>query len=191
MSDGPYKSLKSQRWWKKFAKVLEMDVSSSTEIKQTLEQAIRQDFKNEIPPNLIKDFKSLFKIPSNHQINMFSDKKSEFILLEKLQINYSGYPLVETAIGFAQQALAENKVGDEAIISILSKTIYEQVGRKHRQITEHYLREDNSCNAQKVIRRSAQAIQTLDCKKNAMFLLSNEKQSKPIKYNGLEDGVPL
>ena len=110
MSDGPHRSLKMRRGWKRFAERADKAAFAPEEVCDAIPAALEQDWRKEVPPSLPRQIREILQ---DNQSSLFEDQRIE--KLEVLRSKTAGYPLAGAFLDCAIQAAAKGKAGDEAL----------------------------------------------------------------------------
>src|SRR5215467_7075628 len=99
MSDGPYRSLKMTRPWRKLAEAAYYDAYSIEEVARALIPALDRSCRDEVPPNVWHDLARIF---TDQQNVLFSDQKAGEAVALRNQV--AGMPLGCALIDAAERA---------------------------------------------------------------------------------------
>ena len=186
MSDGPYKSLPMQRWWREVAKAAENEAFEIGEISTRIIVAVDEDCHR----NNLASFVSYIQDVLNKDDLLSGDIVNT---LEGLRTIVAGYPAGNVLLDHIIYLLRDGHSRTSTIEEGVTYMLQDWSARHARQIEEHYLRESNIQISNKVSARIHQAIQ------KAPFVdLTNrqlDKGKNPTlrlkKQVALDDGVRL
>ena len=190
MTDGPHKSLSMRHAWKSVAERADRPAFTPDEVCEKLVQAIQQDWKSEVSPDLLGMIRD---IVCDRQGTLFDDGQRD--VLEALRPLAAGHTCGGVFLDFAIMAVAVGYEGQEVLVRAAKDTIADVATRSERQIEEHFLRQ---CERDRVARLLAQlrlAKQKMDYTSLATTLLglsdADIPAQSPAKSRGLDDGVML
>lgn len=190
MTDGPHNSLNMRREWKRVAERADRPAFTPDEVCERLVRAIREDWKEEVPPGLLQTLRG---IVCDRQGTLFEDGQCE--RLEVLRPVATGHTFGSVLLDFAIMALVAGYEGEEALGRAASNTIADVLERSERQIEEHYLRR---CERDRVVRLLTQlrlAKKRVDWRSVAATLFGHGDADIPAQIPGrsigLDDGVML
>lgn len=190
MSDGPHRSLPMSKAWKKVAEWADNRNFESAQVVESLEHAILQDFRREIPNSGFADLKSKF---GDREGDLFPDDRSQAWKDTRESLN--GSPLGGLLIDCVEQAIAEGKDGLEGLECAVQIAVRERMLRGERQVEEHYHRHRDSSPSRtaNVRARIEEAIlqASVDGVARQLLQLDSPRSSHSGKRSGLDEGVPL
>lgn len=190
MSDGPYKSLPMRPAWKKVAEWVENENFDVHQVADRLSQAVSADFRRDVPSDAVTLIWSAF---DSGEGQLFPDQQS--LDLSNARRLLEGSPLGSLFLDCASQALGEGKTGLEGLTNAASAAVEDWEQRAARQIEEHYFRHPDSSDQLNVAVRDRlqDAIDHVSAENIARQILGvhSGRASEPVRYKGLDDGVPL
>ena len=190
MTDGPHKSLSMRRAWKHVAERVDRPAFTPDEVCEELERALQQDWKAEIPLDLLRKLRG---IVCDRQGILFNDGRRDG--LEALRPLATGHTYGSVFLDFAIVAVASGYGGEEALVRAAKDTIADVLARSERQIEEHYLRRCEPDRVNRVLRQLRQTKDRLDYRSLATALLGHSDADiaakAPARSLGLDDGVML
>ena len=189
MSDGPHKSLKMRRGWKRLAEVADNQNFTSDEVCERLPKALERDWRLEVPDSLCKEIRSIL---NQDQDSLFGDPRPS--QLESLRREAAGFPLAGVFLDCAIEAASNGMTGDTALREAACNSLIDRSARSTRQVEEHYRRESTDGRAIRVRERFEGAIVQSDFTSMAGYLTGIDKGRRapaPQKRTALDDGVPL
>lgn len=187
MSDGPHRSLKMRRAWKKFAERSDKSAYASEQVCDAILNALEQDWRAEVPENFPRQIRAIM---GDRQSSLFGDQRIE--KLEALRSGIAGHPLASVFLDCAIQVAASGKTGDESVREAASAALTDRAARGIRQVEEHYRRESTHNRATNVRERMDSGIARADISAIAGGLIGTDKAVQPrtpTKKTGLEEGV--
>ena len=110
MSDGPHRSLKMPRGWKKLAERADKKAYAPEEVRDALPEALEQDWRAEVPDGVCSRVRDIL---GDNQSSLFGDLRAE--RLEALRGETAGYTLGNAFLDYAIEAAARGRNGDEAL----------------------------------------------------------------------------
>ena len=189
MSDGPHRSLRMPRAWKKLAERADNTAFAPEEVRDALPTALEQDWYAEVPDVLRKEAP---KILGDRQSPLFNDQRSQ--RLETLRRETAGHNLGNVFLDYAIQAAERERCGDQAVTEAISQALSDRATRGARQIEEHYCRESTERRASNVRERIETGITQLDMAGVAMRLIGKGRTNGPQlpdKKTDIDHGVRL
>lgn len=190
MSDGPYRSLPMRPAWRKVAEWLENENFDVHQVTDRLSKAVFTDFQRDVPTDAVNLIRSAFDAAEEQ---LFPDQQSHDLAHARRLLD--GSSLGSLLVDCVSQALAEGKTGSDGLIDALSATVEDWEQRAAREVEEHYLRhKDSPDNLTTSVRdRFQEAIGRVSAADIARRVLgvSSSNASAPVRYKGLDDGVPL
>ncbi len=188
MSDGPHRSLKMSRSWKRFAERAANTAFAPEEVRDALLEALEQDWRAEAPDRFCRRVHNTL---GNNQGPLFGDQLADRI--EALRRETAGYPLGNALLDYAGETAARGNHGDEALKEAASKALMDRAARGARQVEEHYCRELTLHRADHIRERIETAVMQSDINGIAGRLVGTDKSERalPTKQAGLDDGVQL
>lgn len=188
MSDGPHRSLKMPRGWKKLAERADNKAYAPEEVRDALPEALEQDWRAEVPDSICRRVRDIL---GDNQSSLFGDQRAE--RLEALRGETAGYALGNALLDYAMEAAARGHGGDGALREAASKTLTDRAARGARQVEEHYCREATLHRAAHVRERIETGLTQSDIDGIAGRLVGTDKSERPrpAKQTGLDDGVQL
>lgn len=189
MSDGPHKSLKMRRPWKRVAEVADNGAFSSEEVKDALITAFENDWREEVPASVSTGICQIFE---EKQSFLFRDEK--IAQLEALRAKAAGQALAQEIIDCAIHKVVTGVPSAELAVESTADAFSIWGARHARQMEEHYYRKSTDLRAEHVRARTEQAISRISRAPLARQLLKSGPLSAPrgfSKKTGLDDGVQL
>ena len=188
MSDGPHRSLKMPRGWKKLAERADKEAFAPEEVRDALPEALGHDWRTEVPGNVCKSVRDIL---GDNQSSLVDDHR--IAQLETLRGETAGYPLGSTFLDYAIETAARGRSGDEALREAVSKAVKDRAARGARQIEEHYCRKSTPHRAGHVRERIETGVKQSNFDDIAGWLVGTDKSERPrlTKQTGLDDGVQL
>ena len=110
MSDGPHRSLRMPRGWKKLAKRADNKAYAPEEVRDALPEALEHDWRAEVPDSVCKRVRDIL---GDKQSSLFGDQRAD--RLEALRGEAAGYALGNALLDYAIEAAARGRCGDEAL----------------------------------------------------------------------------
>lgn len=189
MSDGPHRSLKMSRGWKRLAERADKSAYSPKEVCDALPEALKQDWLAEVPGNLCK---LLRRILGTKQGSLSSGRRIESI--EALRRKVAGYSLGNILLDYVIQTVAQGLSGASALKQAGARTLSDRAMRGARQVEEHYQRKSTQGRAARVRERIEAGVVQSDMAAIAGSLAgidSGKGLRRPVKQTGLDEGVQL
>ena len=188
MSDGPYRSLKMPRGWKKLAERADNKAYAPEEVRDALPEALEHDWRAEVPDSVCRRVRDIL---GDNQSSLFGDQRAE--RLEALRRETAGYALGNALLDYAIEAAARGRCGDEALTEAAGKALTDRAARGARQVEEHYCRESTLHRAAHVRERIETGVTQSDIDGITGRLVGTDKSesARPAKQTGLDDGVRL
>ena len=188
MSDGPHRSLKMPRGWKKLAERADKKAYAPEEVRDALPDALEQDWRAEVPDGVCSRVRDIL---GGNQSSLFGDLRAE--RLEALRGETAGYTLGNAFLDYAIEAAARGRNGDEALREAAGKALSDRAARGARQVEEHYCRESTHRRSAHVRERIEAGVTQSDIDGIAGRLVGTDKSERPrpAKQLGLDDGVQL
>ena len=187
MSDGPYKTMKMSRPWKRLAKIAANAAHSVAETAEAFQaalldkwSAIRAAFAREVRAAL----------GDNDQGNLFA----EVAVFEAQRLQTLAQNPVEAL--FAAQACdvaRDGQVGPSAYKAAVKATFDDSALRRSRQMEEHYLA-DGSADAGRLRQKLHSAIRNIGTDRLAAGIAAGEgvrSLAQKVDRSGLDEGPPL
>ena len=110
MSDGPHRSLKMPRGWKKLAERADNKAYATEEVRDALPAALEQDWRAEVPDSL---WRKMREILGDSQSSLFGHQPSERLVA--LRRETAGHNLGNVFLDCAIQAAEQGRSGEEAL----------------------------------------------------------------------------
>ena len=188
MSDGPHRSLKMPRGWKKLAERADREACEPEEVRDALLEALEEDWRKEVPISICRRVRDIL---GDSRSSLLGDRRGE--RFEAVREETAGYTLGSTVVDFAIHAAARGRYGDEAWLEATSKALMDRVARGARQVEEHYYRKSTPQRATRVRERvgSAATQADIDAVAGRLAGIDKSKSPPPTKQTGLDDGVRL
>lgn len=188
MSDGPHRSMKMRRGWKKLAEQADNSAYTPEEVSNSLLNALDKDCREEVPRNLSR---RVHDILGDNQSLLFCNERVE--RLQSLRKEAAGHPLGNTLLDYAIQTAEQGCNGDEALREVTSKTLSDRAHRGALQVEEHYCRKSTRKRATRVRERIETGITQLNFGRLVTRLFGSSKSERPrtTKKAGIDEGVPL
>ena len=118
MSDGPHRSLKMPRGWKKLAERADNKAYATEEVRDALPEALEQDWRAEVPDSVCRHVRDIL---GDSQSSLFGDQRAE--RLEALRGETAGYALGNALLDYAMEAAARGRGGDDALREAVGKAL--------------------------------------------------------------------
>lgn len=183
MADGPHKSLPMSRYWRKFAQHADNEACEIDEVRGALIIALYRDVKG-IPAKLMQGIKDV--LLGNPQLNLGGE-------LEALRQTAAGSPFGNSILDYVIYAKDCNLEGKEALIKGVMDAAVDRTGRRVRQMEEHYKRESTDSRADRLAKRTSEAVEGIQIFAHTLVndaLFSSGKNLwHHSKKSGLDDGV--
>ena len=186
MSDGPYKTLKMSTGWRRAARFAAIGASSPDDNAQALTDALDQECRTWIRPELVTALRKLFGDES--QSSLCLNEPDRFAMV-RLYANGSslGVLLAEHAIMVAN----EGWQGTKALREVIRRTLMERAYSGAKQVEEHHFRKADDGMSSTVRQRIESAADNIDHAKLANQILGIEpKRIRQLKQilTGIDDG---
>ena len=188
MSDGPHKSLKMRRAWKRLAECADYQVFEADEVAAALVPALEQDCREDMSEEFLSGLSAICR-----QQEGFLFKDDLRPSLEALR-DVAGSGLGRVALDYAIQAAANGATGMDIPQTALTNALKDRAERGKRQVEEHYCRQSTNVRAINVRDRIDQAIARSDINaltRRVLNLEPKKSSARPAKQRGLDDGVKL
>ena len=189
MTDGPHRSLKMPRGWKKLAERADKKAYAPEEVRDALPTALEQDWRGEVPDSLLRTVRFILR---DSQSSLFGDQRSE--RLEALHRKTAGYNLGNVFLDCVIQATELGHSGDEVLREAAGKALSDRAARGARQVEEHYCRKSTQHRAVHVRERIETGVTQSDITGIAGRLVGTDGNKEPrrlAKKTGIDDGVRL
>ena len=188
MSDGPHRSLKMPRGWKKLAKRADNKAYAPEEVRDALPEALEHDWRAEVPDSVCKRVRDIL---GDNQSSLFGHQRAE--RLETLRGETAGYVLGNAFLDYAIEEAARGRCGDDGLRVAAGRALMDRAARGARQVEEHYCRESTLHRAAHVRERIDIGVTQSDIHGIAGQLVGTDisERSRPAKQAGLDDGVRL
>jgi hypothetical protein len=190
MSDGPHRSLKMRRGWKRVAERGDKRAFATDEISNAIIPALEQDCREEMSPQFLD---SLCTVCRNQEDSLFKDQIEP--QLEALRRS-AGSGIGRVVLDDVIRLSASGEQGQDIAVKAMTNAFTDRAARGARQVEEHYLREATAPRAQRVRERIDQAISTsadaIRGLARQMLRIDADRSARPpLKRQGLDDGVRL
>ena len=189
MSDGPHRSLKMPRGWKKLAECADKKAYAPEEVRDALPAALEQDWRAEVSDRLCRQ---VGEILGESQSSLFGDQRTE--RLEALRRDTAGYNLGNAFLDYAIQAAERGRTGDVALREAAGKALSDRAASGARQVEEHYHRETTQRRAAHVRGRIEAGVTQCDMAGIAGRVVGTDRTGgprRPAKQTGIDEGVRL
>ena len=190
MSDGPHRSLKMSRKWKRVADWIYNEAYSVEQRCEALSAATEEDWRQQIPKGFLSTVRGVL---ANGQKELFCDQTAQD--LEELRAQTPGYPHASTFLDYVIQAAhTRGTLAEDAFLIAARKVVTEFAERGLRQVEEHHLRESPHSSVVHIRQRAQEALGRFDTKAIACHLQGferSEHQQVSLKPTGLDEGVPI
>lgn len=185
MSDGPHRSLKMSKVWKRLAEICEQAATPPQEVAEQLKLALAENWKT-VPQAAIDEIERILNSP---QPSLFGITPDSFdAVLPLLDGSPVGIRLVENA----QEVASEGMSGEAAFREAIHRAVEEDLARHSRQVTEHYIRKGPKALADSVTARIGAAGAVIEALSSEISQNGRPARIiKPSKRRELDDGVPL
>lgn len=188
MSDGPHRTLSMRRWWKRAAEYADNANHSLEQVGEAILAAASEGWRADVSDVFAR---SVARIVGDNDQGMLSiDRIGE---LEQLRLRCQS-PLEALLVDSAVDAVRSNAPASEILSQVICDALQESVLRDLRSIEEHYLRESWNRRALDVRTRLEGALARARLSELACTLVSGlpgANAPKPIKHDGVDEGVPL
>lgn len=187
MSDGPYKSLKMSRSWKRLAKVAANPAHSTEEVAEAFRPALLGDWKF-VRPTFAQELRAA--LGDNERGNLFA----EIALAETQRLRAAASNPMESLL--ADQACdvaRDGQVGPPAYEAAVQACLDERAVQRARQMEEHYLRE-SSPDAGRLRAKLGIAMGKIGTDGLAAGIAAGagvRSLTPKVDRSGLDEGVPL
>jgi len=189
MSDGPHRSLKMRRGWKKVAEYADKGAFAHEEIGAAIASACLQDAREELPDAVARCVREVF---GGQQDSLFREQK--VLQLEALRRLTAGQGFGQVFLDCAIQVASTGPAGSDAAVEAAENALEIWGARHARQIEEHYCRESTTRRAANVRSRIEEANRGAGGAGLARQLLKLDDAHKgraSQRKSGLDDGVGL
>ena len=188
MSDGPHKSLPMRAGWKKFAERADKAAYDPEQVADLAIPALEGDWREEVAPHI----DSLRKALGDGRQGLLFDEQ-RMVELEALKRLNPGAPLWHAIVECVALALANGRIGNDALLDGCTDALRDRGGRGVRYAEEHYLRKSNEPRTLKLRTRmqDGMARAQIEGMARRVLGLESESGSQPQKLKGLDDGVRL
>jgi hypothetical protein len=189
MSDGPHKSLRMRRGWKKFAARADKAIFEPDHVRDAVCPALEGDWNVEVAPhlaaiqNVLGD--SAPALPFKDLI--VSD-------LEGLKRRNPGNSLWCAVIDGTIHAVLNGSAGPDALLAGATAALLDRGARGVCQVEEHWLRKTTERRTERMRARMMEGIagaQIGELARRLLGLQSWNVTDRPAKHDGLDDGVRL
>jgi hypothetical protein len=187
MSDGPYKTLKMSRPWKRLAKLAANPAHSTAEVAEALRPALLEDW-NSVRPAFAQQVRAA--LGDNERGNLFL----EVTLAETQRLRANASNPVEALLADqAHDAARDGLSGEAAYEQAIKACLDDRALQRARQMEEHYLCEQ-SPDTGRLRAKLGEAIRTAETDKMAAGIAKGvgaRTLAPKVDRTGLDEGVPL
>ncbi len=187
MSDGPYKTLKMSRPWKRLAKLAANPAHSTAEVAEALRPALLDDWGS-VRPAFAQEVRTA--LGDNERGNLFP----EVTLAETQRLRASFSNPVEALLADnAHDAAREGLSGAAAFEQAIKGCLEDRALQRSRQMEEHYLCEQ-SPDAGRLRAKLGEAITSVGADQLAAGIAGGARVralAPKVDRIGLDEGVPL
>jgi hypothetical protein len=189
MSDGPYRTLSMRHACKRWAKRAQQSAFDPEHVAEAVCPALEAHWAAEVPDSVAR---LLRDICDNRQPSLLEDDQRNALDAARRETAGSG-TLGAVLVDCVEQALAEGKSGEEALIAGAEAAFIERAVRDARTIEEHYQREAGPRSAARVHARLLEAIgrAPVDALSAQVVQRGAVANRAPVKRDGLDEGVSL
>lgn len=190
MSDGPYKTLPMKPKWKAAAKAAYLKAYEPSDVIEALETASVADYRSEVSSAFEAAIAKALIAP--RQSHFFENVQlSKLNTLQALCTS----PMEASLLDNARQAIVDGLSGNEALRQAKRCALTERLLSASRQIEEHMFREASDGRARLVRSRLGEAIRRVDLpsieSRTSRASVQTARNHKPVRHNGLDEGVSL
>lgn len=187
MSDGPYKTMKMSRPWKRLAKVAANPVHSVVEVAEAFQPALLNAW-GDVRPAFAKEIRAA--LGDNDRGNLFS----EIAVAETQRLQAAAQNPIEALLaGQACDIARDGQIGAAAYEAAIKATLDECALRRSRQMEEHYLVE-GSPDAGRLRAKLHSAIGSIGTDRLAAGIAAGDgvrSLAPKVDRTGLDGGPPL
>jgi hypothetical protein len=189
MSDGPYRSLPMRHACKRLAKRAQQSAFDPEQVADAVCPALEAHWADEVSDAVSQ---RLREICDNRQPSFLQDEQRTALDAARRDAAGAG-TLGAVLVDCVEQALAEGKIGEEALIAAAKDALLERAVRDARTIEEHYYREAGARSAERIHARVVDAIGRAPVDALAVQVVRRGAISNraPAKHDGLDEGVSL
>lgn len=188
MSDGPHKSLRMRRGWKRVAEWADNSAFEGEEVQEAIITALDGDCRSEITPDFMT---RLIDVCDGQALSLFGNALA--LGLEGLR-PVARYGMERVVLEFAIQTSEGGVRGTDIPVKAVVDALIDRLARNARQVEEHYCRRSNLPRAGRVRQRIERGADRETLERLARGILKREpgSQDRPsAKRDGLDDGVRL
>lgn len=187
MSDGPYKTLKMSRPWKRLAKVAANSAHSIAEAAEAYRPALLEDWKS-VRPAFAQEIRAA--LGDNDRGNLFAE--IAYVEVKRLRAVASN-PVEALLAAQASDVARDGLTGAQAYEGAVKATLDERAIHRARQIEEHYLREasQDAGSLRAKLSASIGAIGTDQLAAGIAAGAGIRSLLPKVDRSGLDAGVPL
>jgi len=188
MSDGPHRSLKMRRSWKKLAERADKHAFEPAEICDAVIPALAEDWNDGVPAELVRGVREVL---DGKQVPLFEDQKP--LQLEALRPLAAGHSIGQVFLDCAIELVMTRGAGPDALVQAATNALAVQASCGARQVEEHYYRKSTTPRAQNVRARIEEGVASASLDGLARQILklspSLTLRTTAKKQQGLDDGV--
>jgi len=188
MSDGPHRSLPMRPAWKRLAERADNRSFTAEQVAESVYPALADDWRAEVSASLVEAVASV--LDGSSQAGLFAGDADE---LGRLRAACDS-PLASTFVDAARDALADGLRGQQAIEQCVEAALQDRALREIRSVEEHYLRKSDRDRAGHVRARLEGSVAFTSFGELARAIsqgVALGRRFKPVKRDGLDEGVPL
>lgn len=189
MSDGPHRSLKMNRSWKRLAERADNRAYSIDEVAAAFLPALDQSCREEVPEGI---WRRLAEIFGDQQQTLFAEQRVDQIAALRSQV--AGLPLGCALVDAAAHAASKGPATEDMLIKAATQALAQRAARGNKQVEEHYYRKSNERRTEKVRERLESALKAaalVTLARQHLNMGASIKASRSSKQAGLDDGVQI
>ena len=186
MSDGPHRSLKMPRGWKKLAECADKKAYAPEEVRDALPAALEQDWRAEVSDRLCRQVGEILGESQKLAVRRPADRTAGG--------SAQGYRWVQPRqciLDYAIQAAERGRTGDVALREAAGKALSDRAASGARQVEEHYHRETTQRRAAHVRGRIEAGVTQCDMAGIAGRVVGTDRTGgprRPAKQTGIDEG---
>lgn len=188
MSDGPHRSLRMKRGWRRVAERTDNDAFGIDEISNAVFSALEHDCRDEMSREFIDHIR---RIIEEQEMLLIKDDAKERIETLGAEAGYGiGQKLIENLV----RITSDREPDLHHLIHAMTAALADRAVKCSRQVEEHYLRRSTATRANNVRARVEQGIARADLDilaRNVLNIKSSGPGRPSLKRDGLDDGVSL
>jgi hypothetical protein len=187
MSDGPYKSLKMSRPWKRLAKIATNPAHSAAEVAEAYRPALLDDWRS-VRPAFIQEVRAA--LGDGDRGELFA--QIAYAEIQRLRTS-AGNPMEALLAAQACDMARDGQIGKQAYEGAVKSTLEERAIQRAFQMEEHYLREGSRA-AGPLRAKLNTSIGQIGADRLAEGIASGaavRNLAPKVDRSSLDDGVPL